>query len=88
MSYEVANHKESLGQFDGNRGYGDLIEAATGYKAAEEFFRTGVTEDVRAVIKDLRDIAEKAAPDVTETAKTLAKLIKGQKIAIITDGVV
>jgi uncharacterized iron-regulated protein len=88
MSYEVANHKESLGQFASNKGYGDLIEAATCYKAAAEFFRTGVTEDVRAVIKDLRDIAEKAVPDVAETAKTLAKLIKGQKIAIITDGVV
>ncbi|MGO9895256.1 MAG: hypothetical protein ACLPX8_13725 [Bryobacteraceae bacterium] len=40
MSYELANRKESLGQSTTiDKGYGDLIEAAKCYRAAEAFFR-------------------------------------------------
>jgi hypothetical protein len=63
------------------------LRRGKGYKAAQAFFRTGMTQDVPAVMRELRQIAKNAPPDVAVTARTLAKLIKGRENAIVTNGI-
>jgi hypothetical protein len=85
MSYEVANVNESLGQFASNKGYSDLITAAK-TPALRLFFQHGATEDVPAVVAELRALEHSADPDVGKTAKTFADLIRGQDLVVIHNG--
>jgi len=86
MSMEVANATKSLGQFASNSGYSALVEAAQDDAVLTKFFREGITEDVPAVVAALRTLV--GEPDVVKTARDLADLIEGEKVAVITDGLV
>lgn len=88
MSMEVANETELLGQFASNRGYSDLIKAATSaYPALRSLVKHGASEHVPAVIADLDKLigAHKRA-DVVSTAKALKELIAHQDLIVITNG--
>jgi hypothetical protein len=89
VSYEVANATESLGQFASGKGYDDLIAASKLHGALVRFFETGETTEVESCIAELGAIAKEAADaGVRSTAAGLAELMRGQEVAIITDGVV
>lgn len=84
MSWELANEEKSLGQFASNRGYADLIAAAKGKPALEELFDQGISRDVASCIAELEAIS--GDESVRSTAARLAALMRGQAVAVITDG--
>lgn len=88
MSYYVANENGMIDQFASGMGYTDLCAAASGNAVLRDFFDNGFIEDdeVPAVISELEKLAAKAPEDIADTAKTLARLIKDQEVAIIYTG--
>jgi hypothetical protein len=88
MSWYVANANKILDQFASGRGYSDLIHAAEDYPSLTAFFETGSTANVVDCVKELETIVRdhKTPGDVRLTAKGLAEIIRGQEIAVITQG--
>ena len=84
MSIELTNETGLLGQVASNAGYSDLIESAKGIPVLKTFFQQGATEDVPPVVEALKKLD--GPKDVLETAFSLAKLMEGQELVIITDG--
>ena len=98
MSWYLANEKWIDGDEDGlvdqfasGRGLTDLttaIEAAGEYPALDEFFREGVSERVSELRAELAKFAAKEADaDIAKTARGLAKLMKGQTLVMVTQGI-
>lgn len=88
MSYEIANDKEPLGQFASGKGYSDFIQAVTGdYPALKSLVVHGASEDVPAVVKDCKALAKATDDDdVKSTADALRKLIDGEDMIVVTNG--
>jgi hypothetical protein len=94
MSYEIANASELLGQFASNGGYADLRKAVGSYPGGNypvlaEFFEYGCTKGVDACIAELKQLAKDTDDEnIRSTATGLAEMIKGEKLIIITNGVI
>jgi hypothetical protein len=86
MSYEVVTESGSLGQFASGKGLMDLMRAAQDDKVLAAFFKKGIAKgNVDEVAAALRNVKGKAT--VVRTAQGLAKMIEGQKLVAISDGV-
>lgn len=86
MSMELANERESLGQFATNKGYTQLIRAAKPYPALNQFFREGATKDIAGCRSELAALAKVSGSEVADTARALSSLMDGQKVAVVTSG--
>jgi len=87
MSMEVATAEKSLGQFASNNGYTELMQYVTkAYPNVTEFFKTGITDEVSDVCKELKAISLKAPSPIAKTAEDLYRRIVGHTVVMITDG--
>jgi hypothetical protein len=90
VSWEIANHSRSLGQFASGAGLRDLRKAAASsdYLHLRSFFKAGISEHVEECRAELTRLAANSKiPGVRESALTLAQLVRDQVVMIITDGV-
>src|ERR1022692_1282728 len=92
MSWYLANENKSLDQFASGQGLSDLrreIEANR-FPALQNFIDEideGVTTNILLCIEQLNQLVQKTRDEsVRVTAQGLAKLIRGQKVAVITQG--
>jgi hypothetical protein len=87
MSWYLANEKELIDQFASVSGLADLRRASEPCPALHDFFEEGVTVNVSQCIEELNQLANTTRDeDVRVTAQGLAKLMRGQKVAVITQG--
>ena len=87
MSWYLANENKLIDQFATSSGLGDLSRASATYPALHEFFQEGVTVNVAQCIEELnRLVKDTHDEDVRVTAQGLAGLMRGQKVAVITQG--
>ncbi len=87
MSWYLANENKLIDQFATSSGLGDLRRASESYPALHDFFEEGVTANVSQCIEELNDLVKKTRDeDVKVTAQGLAGLMRGQKLAVITQG--
>jgi hypothetical protein len=88
MSWYLANENKLIDQFATSGGLGELSRAAESYPALHKFFEEGVTVNVAQCIEDLNKLShETRDEDVKVTAQGLAALMRGQKVAVITQGI-
>ena len=85
MSYELVTTDKSLGQFATTSGLADLTGASQDSAVLKAFFDEGRTEDCQSVARALREL--KSTADVMSTAKGLATMMDGLKVAAISNGV-
>jgi len=87
LSWYLANESEIIDQFASGQGRGDLTRAGKGYPALKDFFDAGATNKIMPCIHQLGELARKTRDaTVRDTAKGLAKLLRGQKFVSITQG--
>jgi hypothetical protein len=87
MSWYLANENELIDQFATSGGLGELSRAAESYPALHDFFEEGVTVNVAQCIEELNQLANKTRDEnVKVTAQGLAGLMRGQNMAVITQG--
>jgi hypothetical protein len=87
MSWYLANENKLIDQFATSGGLGELSRAAQSYPALHDFFEEGVTVNVAQCIEELNQLANKTRDEnVKVTAEGLAGLMRGQNVAVITQG--
>ncbi len=87
MSWYLANEKGIIDQFASGKGFADLRAAAAHAPALKDFFDEGATKNILLCVMELDKLAKSAAaPDVRETAKGLAALLRGQTLVSVTQG--
>lgn len=89
MSWYLANEKKIIDQFASGQGLSDLRKAieANGFPALQDFIDEGVTTNITLCIGQLNQLVKKTRDEsVRVTAEGLAKLMRGQKVAVITQG--
>jgi hypothetical protein len=87
MSWYLANENKLIDQFATSGGLGELSRAAESYPALHDFFEEGVTVNVAQCIEELNQLAdENRDENVKITAQGLADLMRGQNVAVITQG--
>ena len=89
MSWYLADENKILDQFASGRGLSDLrreIEANR-FRALQDFIDEGVTTNILLCIEQLNQLGQKTRDEsVRVTAQGLAKLMRGRKVALITQG--
>jgi hypothetical protein len=89
MSWYLANEKKIIDQFASGQGLSDLRKAieANSFPALQDFIDEGVTTNITLCIEQLNQLVKKTRDvSVRVTAEGLAKLMRGQKVAVITQG--
>jgi hypothetical protein len=89
MSWYLANEKKIIDQFASGQGLSDLRKAieANSFPALQDFIDEGVTTNITLCIEQLNQLVKKTRDEsVRVTAEGLAKLMRGQKVAVITQG--
>jgi hypothetical protein len=89
MSWYLANEKKIIDQFTSGQGLSDLRKAieANSFLALQDFIDEGVTTNITLCIEQLNQLVKKTRDEsVRITAEGLAKLMRGQKVAVITQG--
>lgn len=90
MSWYLANEEKIIDQFASGQGLSDLrreIEAHS-FPALQSFIDEGATENILPCIDELNQLVQKTRDeDVKVTALGLAKLMRGQTLVLITQGV-
>jgi hypothetical protein len=89
MSWYLANEDKIIDQFASGQGLSDLrreIEASR-FPTLQDFIDEGVTTNVLLCIDQLNQLVHKTHDeDVKVTAQGLAMLMRGQTLAVITQG--
>ena len=89
MSWYLANENKIIDQFASGQGLSDLRKAveANNFPGLQDFIDQGVTANVLLCIDQLNQLVQKTRNEsVKVTAQGLAKLMRGQKVAVITQG--
>jgi hypothetical protein len=89
MSWYLANEKKIIDQFASGQGLSDLRKAieANSFPALQDFIDEGVTTNITLCIEQLNQLVKKTRDEsVRVTAEGLAKLMRGQNVAVITQG--
>jgi hypothetical protein len=88
MSYSLSDGAVLLGQIASNNGFHRLAAycASKAYPRLSAWFTTGTTNDVSGCLVELETLSFSSTPAIRSTARGLAKMFKGLKTAVITDG--
>jgi hypothetical protein len=89
MSWYLANEKEIIDQFASGLGLSDLrreIETNR-FPALQDFIDEGVTVNITECVEELNQLVKKTHDEsVRVTAQGLAGMMRGQSVAVITQG--